>query len=371
MDAPDRPEVASAWRPWESEERSWLARWLSRRLPPDAVDDVLQDTWLACWRLGDRYEEAGRRRALLQRIASRRAADWHRAHAAEPVAAREAVVDPDPDRTGDLLRTVGVDSGSLLWRRVIDDWSLPMLAAHFGVPVGTIKSRLNTEKWALARRLADWRQSLAGPDEPCSHVRADVLGVRACPRCTADRAVWHGLIARAHPDAGSQTTYFTVDADGGLWLDAILNLREPVPGGEPRWGNSLAIMGPFRRLQNAYGHDLSSRVRTVRESGQEFLLFPMRREDGHRFLMTQHGTAAQAEAATTIRPSRRQVDIHCDIGFAPGTDGTTFLELPRTLALTRVEPVPTHVASPHDRLVLVWAHAADLAHYPQVVARFV
>lgn len=358
------------WEALEQEESPWLTRLLRRRLPSDAVDDVLQETWLAFLRLGPRYEESGRRRALLQRIAVRRATDWHRAHPVQDLPrGPEAAENPDPDFTPHLLRTADIKPGSLLWRRVVDDWSLSMLAAHFGVPVGTVKSRLAAERRDLVRRLGDWRQSLAGPEEPCHHVRADVLGVSACPRCAQTRAAWRALVTRASSYAGFQTTYFTVGSDGGLWLDAILDLRQAVLGGEPIWGNSPATMGPFRRLQNAYGQNLSSRVRPGTDGAHALLLFPIRPEDGRRFTMTQHGTPSQAEASATIRASRHQVEIHLNIGFAAEANGTTLLELPPALAVVQADPAPTHMASPHDRMVMVWANAADLGHYPVVVTR--
>jgi len=81
----ERPEV-SAGEGLHQKECEWLTRFLHRRVPPpDVVEDVLQDPWLSFWRLGERYAETGRRHALLQRIASRRAADWHRARPAKLV----------------------------------------------------------------------------------------------------------------------------------------------------------------------------------------------------------------------------------------------------------------------------------------------
>ncbi len=364
---------ASTWEVLEQEERPWLTRFVRRRVPPDAVDDVLQETWFSFWHLGDRYDETGLRRALLQRIAARRAVDWHRAQPDEPVAGgtgwRE-VVDPDPDFTAYLLQALGAQPGTLLWRRVVDDWSLPMLAAHFGVPAGTIKSRLARDKRDFGRRLDDWRQSLNGSEPVCAHARADVLAASACPQCVGERAVWRALIARSEPtDGGLQTTYFTVQSDLSLWLDAIFAMRRPLPPGECLWGNSLAVMGPVRRLRNAYGEDLSRRVRATTARGQEMLVFPLRRDDGRRFTLTQHATPMQAEASTAIRPSHRQIEIHLDIRFGSDGNGATFLELPRTLAVERANPAPTRVASLHDRMVLLWTAAADLARYPVVIAR--
>ena len=367
----DEKTGGAAWEVWA--ERPWLTRFLRHQVPPDAVEDVLQETWLSFSRLGERYAEPDRWRALLQRIAARRVADWYRAQPAEaatgPTGWRE-LVDSDPNVTAHLLQTVGVQPGSLVWRRVVDDWSLSMLAAHAGVPVGTIKSRLAHAKRDLGRRLDDWHQSLRESDPVCAHARSDVLMVAPCPQCIEERAVWRALIARMGPDDGGfQTTYFTVESDGSLWLDAIVEMRRPLPPGKVLWGNSLAVMGPFRRLRNAYGADLLRRVRADAGS-QDLLLFPLRREDGRQFTGTQHGTSGQAEAATIIRPSRQQVEIHLDIRFGSGGNGATFLELPRTLAVERANPAPTRLALLHNRTVLLWTGAADLPRSPVIVARY-
>lgn len=360
---------ALSWEIIEEEERPWLTRFLHGRVPPGAVEDVLQDTWLSFWRLGEEYAQRGRRRPLLQRIAARRAADWHRVHPLEHLNEEQGTV--DPEFTGDLLHSLGIKPGSLVWRRIVDDWSLAMLATHFDVPVGTIKSRLFFEKRDLACRLDDWRHSLSGVPITCTHARSDVLGVAPCPQCAAVRGVWKTLIARVGLyDGGFQTTYFSVESDLGLWFDAIFDMRHPVSPAECLWGNSLAVMGPVRRLRNAYGEDLTRRVHTEIVRGQDLLLFPIRYGDGQRFELTQHGTSSQAEAATLIRPSRKHVELHLDIGFGPDSNGATFLELPRTLAMMRADPAPTAITSLHDRVVLLWSQAAALRHYPLVLARY-
>lgn len=135
------------------------------------------------------------------------------------------------------------------------------------------------------------------------------------------------------------------------------------------WGNRPAVTGPVRRLVSPGAEDLARRSEP--SQGQDPLLFSFRREDGRCLVLTRHGTPTQAEAATVPRPGRRLVERHLDTRFGPDDNGTTFLELPRTRAVERADPAPTRVALLHGRVVMVWASAAGLAHYPVAAARYI
>ncbi|MGC8486792.1 MAG: RNA polymerase sigma factor, partial [Clostridia bacterium] len=188
----------SEWTRLVGEEAGWLTPYGAHRVPQSAVDDVLQEIWLACWESRDRYEERGQRRAYLTRVANRRIADWFRreprATPDEPLPVRE----PDPDHIAHELIQCGVQPGSLLWRRIIDDWSLSELATQFRLPVGTVKSRIHHQGRTVRKRLDDWHRSRGTEDPaPCEYLRRTVLGVRPCPTCQDERRAWHLIHARS------------------------------------------------------------------------------------------------------------------------------------------------------------------------------
>lgn len=138
----------------------WIAGRLRRSLPPDAVEDVLQETFVAVWRSAGRYGGQGEVGAWIWGIARRQAALWARkdgpgadaqaldlfttadfssaaaAHADWEQAC--AALGPEGDERRDLARMV-----------FVEDRSVAEVAAHFDVPPGTIKSRL----WKLRQVL--------------------------------------------------------------------------------------------------------------------------------------------------------------------------------------------------------------------------
>jgi RNA polymerase sigma-70 factor (ECF subfamily) len=142
----------------------WVAARLRRTLPPDAVEDVLQETFIAVWRGAGGYGGSGAVGAWIWGIARRQAALWARANG-RPEAVIEAGEGEDPAvaaiRAADLERafdSLGSDAaaGRALVRMVyVEDRSVVEVAERLGVPPGTVKSRL----FHLRRRL---RQALEG-----------------------------------------------------------------------------------------------------------------------------------------------------------------------------------------------------------------
>jgi RNA polymerase sigma-70 factor (ECF subfamily) len=136
----------------------WLAGRLRRVLPPDAVEDVLQETFVAVWRGAARYRPAGRPGAWLWGIAVRQAALWLRRnprrdpHGAGPAPHADAAargVDPGQvatDRAGlaaavAALGPVGSPDREL-WRLLfVEDRPVAEVARRLRVPEGTVKSR--------------------------------------------------------------------------------------------------------------------------------------------------------------------------------------------------------------------------------------
>jgi len=142
----------------------WIAGRLRRAMPTSAVEDVLQETFLAVWRGASGYQRAGEAGAWVWGIARRQAALWARRNGrANQMLALDDLVDlstgEDPaaaatDR-GDLeraLATLGAadDQRQTLARLVfVEDRPLAEVARRLGVPEGTVKSRV----FAVRRQL--------------------------------------------------------------------------------------------------------------------------------------------------------------------------------------------------------------------------
>jgi len=135
----------------------WLAVRLGRLLPADAVEDVLQETFVGVWRGAGRYRPQGRPGAWLWGIAARQGALWLRRDGrpaglpwplGEAVAAGKAE-DPEAIAVGrvELANAVGRlgPPGSAeqeLWRLLfIEDRPVADVAQQLGIPEGTVKSR--------------------------------------------------------------------------------------------------------------------------------------------------------------------------------------------------------------------------------------
>lgn len=64
---------------------SQLRGFLARRVESSAVDDVLQETWLAAWQAMPKFSRRGKFSSWLYGIAFHKSVDYHRAHARDPV----------------------------------------------------------------------------------------------------------------------------------------------------------------------------------------------------------------------------------------------------------------------------------------------
>jgi RNA polymerase sigma-70 factor (ECF subfamily) len=149
-----------------SRHAGWVGARLSRMVPLDAVQDVLQETFVAVWQGAGRYRPQGRPGAWVWGIGLRQAALWLRRNnrigevawpAVEPVGA------DDPEEVA--LARVQLDralvalgpTGSLrrqLWRLVfVEDRPEAEVAARLGVARGTVKSRAHRVRQALRAAL--------------------------------------------------------------------------------------------------------------------------------------------------------------------------------------------------------------------------
>jgi RNA polymerase sigma-70 factor (ECF subfamily) len=144
----------------------WVAARLRRALPIDAVEDVVQETFVAVWKGSRRYNGGGEVGAWIWGIARRQAALWYRANgkSAAPLEAAGELFTSDHAASSaqrlDLSRAISQLGGAadLVQAVYLDDYGLEQVADRHGVPVGTVKSRL----FAARRRL---RALLTGEDD--------------------------------------------------------------------------------------------------------------------------------------------------------------------------------------------------------------
>ena len=140
----------------------WLAARLRRTLPAAAVEDVLQEAFIAVWRGARGYRAEGAPGAWLWGIARRQAATWARKHD-RPDLITAAVATPDPAATVaervDLERafaTLGPPDApqrELARLLLVEDRPLADVAARLGIPEGTVKSRAFALRRALRAAL--------------------------------------------------------------------------------------------------------------------------------------------------------------------------------------------------------------------------
>lgn len=181
-DGPERTDAAliaavangdeQALRQFYERNAPWLAARLRRSLPVSAVEDVLQETFLAVWRGAGGYAGSGEAGGWLWGIARRQAAMWLRKHGRVDIsfddaidAARRSSADPAHEAITRLeLQQAfaaaggpGSASRDLARRVFIEDQSLVDIAADLDVPTGTIKSRVfklrQTMKQAVGREV--------------------------------------------------------------------------------------------------------------------------------------------------------------------------------------------------------------------------
>lgn len=138
----------------------WIAVRLRRSLPVSAVEDVLQETFLAAWRGAARFQRTGEVGAWLWGISRRQAALWGRSHGRPDLELDEGSVLAQPAGASDdpaqvAIRRVqlqqafaasgpeGSPSRQLARKLFLEDRSLGEIAADLRIPVGTVKSRVH------------------------------------------------------------------------------------------------------------------------------------------------------------------------------------------------------------------------------------
>ena len=158
----------------------WIAVRLRRSLPASAVEDALQETFLAAWRGAARFQNTGEVGAWLWGIARRQAALWGRSHGRPDLELDHDTRVVPPSGSNDdpaeiairrvQLRQAFVAAGPegsaarQLARKVfLEDRSLIEIAADLRIPVGTVKSRVHTLRRVMR---------VAADAEPNKHTHA-------------------------------------------------------------------------------------------------------------------------------------------------------------------------------------------------------
>lgn len=142
----------------------WVAARLRRVLPADAVEDVVQETFVAVWRGAQSYAARGQVGAWIWGIARRQAALWLRKHQRhEPALLTGTAVDPetaamnaiDLQQAWTSLEPQGRELARLV---LIEGRSVAEVAERLNIPPGTVKSRTHRVRRLLQAALRGERR---------------------------------------------------------------------------------------------------------------------------------------------------------------------------------------------------------------------
>ncbi len=154
-------------RLWHDEHAGALHAWSSRRFADGReAEEVVQDTLVLAWRKRDQFDpERGTERAWLFGILRNVAASRYRAskrHLAsvpddDVEDAADSVADSwtDVSEVVDALRSISAPHRDVIALAFFGGETLARIAAHLGVPVGTVKSRLHYGLRSLRNELEE------------------------------------------------------------------------------------------------------------------------------------------------------------------------------------------------------------------------
>lgn len=138
----------------------WLASRLRRSMPADAVEDVLQETFVSAWRGAASYRGDSDVGGWLWGIARRQAATWFRRNGREPPdLVAQSVQDPAAKaiQRVELARAFNAlpddDRRRLARLAFVEGRSIHEIAEELGIPTGTVKSRIHRLRRKLQQTL--------------------------------------------------------------------------------------------------------------------------------------------------------------------------------------------------------------------------
>ena len=145
------------------------APWLQLRLrgrcaDADAVDDALQDTFVAVWRKPGRYDGSGEVAAWLWGIAIRRLIDSLRRrprafavferHEAEPSVEEQVLLGVEYGDLAGALNRLSPELRAVVQATVLDGLSTREASRLLAIPAGTVKTRMMRARALLREELA-------------------------------------------------------------------------------------------------------------------------------------------------------------------------------------------------------------------------
>jgi RNA polymerase sigma-70 factor (ECF subfamily) len=155
----------AAFRALYDRHAPWLVLRLARRCAdPGAVDEVLQDTFLAVWRGARRYRGQGEVAAWIWGIAIRRLIDHLRrrrtplalpdeATAAEASAEERVLVGVEHGDLAGALHRLSPELRAVVQATVLDGLTTREAARLLGIPAGTVKTRMMRARAQLREAL--------------------------------------------------------------------------------------------------------------------------------------------------------------------------------------------------------------------------
>jgi len=161
-----------------------LQRYVVRRLGPDAADDIVAETFLLAFRQRDRYDpERTDARPWLYGIATNLIGRHRRAeirlYRALARTGADPVMEPFTDLVDDrvsagsasrrlaaALAALSAELRDTLLLLAWGDLSYEEVATALGVPVGTVRSRLNRARSKLRRTLGDTNPAASDEESP-------------------------------------------------------------------------------------------------------------------------------------------------------------------------------------------------------------
>jgi RNA polymerase sigma-70 factor (ECF subfamily) len=142
----------------------WLAARLRKALPPQDVEDVLQETFLAVWKNAKTYQPRGTPAAWLWVIARNQAALLLRQRGQQAATLPDDVRTEDPAEAALIRADLETAAAAALgppgaperdvWRLLyLEDRPVAEVAELMGVPEGTVKSRAHRARRLLRAAL--------------------------------------------------------------------------------------------------------------------------------------------------------------------------------------------------------------------------
>jgi len=144
----------------------WLTLRLARRCAdPDAVDDAIQDTFVAVWRSADRYQGGGAVGAWIWGIAIRRLIDALRRRPRRefqsserlelvPSAEEQVLLGVEHGDLAGALDRLSPDLRAVVQATILDGLTTREAGRLLGIPAGTVKTRAMRARIQLRKEMA-------------------------------------------------------------------------------------------------------------------------------------------------------------------------------------------------------------------------